>query len=82
MNRFETQVVVMKENLEELERLNEEWLKLAMTHTKHQWIILDKDSSDRPVYGEREGAAYNSHAVAYHGAVYQEWPTQVLPWGC
>jgi hypothetical protein len=68
LNRFETEALVMKENLEGLGQLNEGWVNRAMAHTKHQRIILDMDSSDSPVYGEQEGAAYNGHfeCVCYH----------------
>jgi hypothetical protein len=31
-----------------------------MAHTKHR-EVLDMDSSESPVYGEQEGAAYNGH---------------------
>ena len=40
--------------------------------TRHQRIILDMDSSESPVYGEQEGAAYPSpkedhfECVCYH----------------
>jgi len=34
----------------------------------HQRIILDMDSSESPLYGEQEGAAYNGHfgCMCYH----------------
>jgi len=40
----------------------------AMAHTPHRRVILDMDSSESPVYGEQEGAAYNGHfeCVCYH----------------
>ena len=39
-----------------------------MTRTRYQRVILDMDSSESPVYGEQEGAAYNGHfqSVCYH----------------
>jgi len=39
-----------------------------MARTTHRRIILDMDSSESPVYGEQEGAAYNGHfgSVCYH----------------
>ena len=39
-----------------------------MARTRHQRIILDMDSSESPLYGEQEGAAYNGHfgCVCYH----------------
>ena len=68
LSRFETEVLVTEENLKGLGQLNEEWVDRAMAHTKHQRIILDMDSSESPVYGEQEGAAYNGHfeCVCYH----------------
>ena len=40
----------------------------AMAHTPHQRVILDMDSSESPVHGQQEGAAYNGHfeCVCYH----------------
>ena len=37
-------------------------------HTLHQRVILDMDSSESPVHGQQEGAAYNGHfeCVCYH----------------
>jgi hypothetical protein len=68
LSRFETEVLVTGENLGGLEQLNGEWVDRAMMRTRHQRIILDMDSSESPVYGEQEGAAYNGHfeTVCYH----------------
>jgi hypothetical protein len=68
LSRFETEVLVTRENLRGLEQLNAAWVDGAMAHTKHRRIILDMDSSESPVYGEQEGAAYNGHfeCVCYH----------------
>jgi len=68
LSRFETEVLVTEENLRGLERLNAAWVDRAMTRTRHQRVILDMDSSESPVYGEQEGAAYNGHfqSVCYH----------------
>ena len=68
LSRFETEVLVTEENLRGLEQLNAEWVDRAMMRTRHQRIILDMDSSESPVYGEQEGAAYNGHfqSVCYH----------------
>jgi hypothetical protein len=68
LSRFETEVLVTEENLKGLEQLNAEWVDRAMMRTRHQRIILDMDSSESPVYGEQEGAAYNGHfeCVCYH----------------
>ncbi|MFC1902487.1 IS1380 family transposase [Chloroflexota bacterium] len=68
LSRFETEVLVTEENLRGLERLNTQWVDHAMARTPHQRVILDMDSSESPVYGEQEGAAYNGHfeTVCYH----------------
>jgi len=68
LSRFETEVLVTKENLRGLGQLNAEWVNHAMARTKHRRIILDMDRSESPVYGEQEGAAYNGHfeCVCYH----------------
>jgi len=68
LSRFETDVLITEENRKGLERLNAAWVGRAMTRTRHHRIILDMDSSESPVYGEQEGAAYNGHfqSVCYH----------------
>jgi len=68
LGRFETGVLATEENLGGLEHLNAEWVDRALMRTKHRRIILDMDSSESPVYGEQEGAAYNGHfgCVCYH----------------
>jgi len=68
LSRFETEVLVTKENQKGLEQLNAAWVDRAMMRTRHQRVILDMDSSESPVYGEQEGAAYNGHfqSVCYH----------------
>ena len=68
LSRFETEVLATEENLRGLRRLNATWVDRAMVLTRHQRVILDMDSSESPVYGEQEGAAYNGHfsCVCYH----------------
>ena len=68
LSRFETEVLVTEENQKGLEQLNAAWVDRAMMRTRHQRVILDMDSSESPVYGEQEGAAYNGHfqSVCYH----------------
>jgi len=68
LSRFETEVLVTEENLRGLGQLNTQWVSQAMARTPHQRVILDMDSSESPVYGEQEGAAYNGHfeTVCYH----------------
>jgi len=68
LSRFETEVLVTEENLKGLGQLNAKWVDHAMARTSHRRIILDMDSSESPVHGEQEGAAYNGHfgSVCYH----------------
>src|ERR671919_2301074 len=68
MSRFETEILTQEENLQGLARMNAQWVEDAMTHTPHQRVILDLDSSESPVHGHQEGAAYNGHfeSVCYH----------------
>ena len=68
MSRFETEVLTEEENLEGLASMNAQWVDGAMAHTPHRRVILDMDSSESPVHGEQEGAAYNGHfgCVCYH----------------
>jgi len=61
VSRFETEVLVTEDNLRGLGQLNAEWIDHAMARTRHRRIILDMDSSESPVYGKQEGAAYNGH---------------------
>ena len=58
MGRFETELLTEKDNLEGLERLNIEWVKRAVAKTVRKRVILDIDSSESPVHGKQEGAAY------------------------
>ena len=68
MGRFEAELLTQKENLKGIERLNVEWIKRALAKTVHRRIILDIDSSESPVHGEQEEAAYNGHfgCMCYH----------------
>ncbi|MDA0769922.1 MAG: IS1380 family transposase [Chloroflexi bacterium] len=68
MGRFETELLTQKDNLNGLERLNVNWVKRAVANTTQQRIILDIDSSESPVHGNQEEAAYNGHfeCVCYH----------------
>ena len=68
MGRFETELLTQRENLKGLKRLNVESVKRAMVNTIHRRVILDIDSSESPVHGKQEGAAYNGHfeCVCYH----------------
>ncbi len=68
MSRFETEILTQEDNLQGLARMNSQWVEGAMAHTPHRRVILDLDSSESPVHGQQEGAAYNGHfeCVCYH----------------
>ncbi len=68
MGRFETETLTQEDNLKGLARTNCQWVAGAMAHTPHRRVILDLDSSESPVHGQQEGAAYNGHfeCVCYH----------------
>ena len=68
MGRFETEFLTQEDNRQALARMNTRWVEWAMAHTLHQRVILDMDSSESPVHGQQEGAAYNGHfeCVCYH----------------
>ena len=71
MGRFETETLTQEDNLKGLARMNFQWVAGAMAHTPHRRVILDLDSSESPVHGQQEGAAYNGHfeCVCYHPLV-------------
>ena len=68
MGRFETETLTEEKNLKGLAQMNAQWVEGAMAHTQHRRVILDMDSSESPVHGQQEGAAYNGHfeCVCYH----------------
>ena len=68
MGRFETETLTEEKNLKGLAQMNSQWVAGAMVHTPHRRVILDMDSSESPVHGQQEGAAYNGHfeCVCYH----------------
>jgi hypothetical protein len=68
MGRFETEVLTQEDNLEGLTLINAQWVERAMAQTLYRRVILDIDSSESPVHGHQEGAAYNGHfqCVCYH----------------
>ena len=72
MGRFETETLIQEDNLKGLARMNFQWVAGAMAHTPHRRVILDMDSSESPVHGQQEGAAYNGHfeCVCYHPSFY------------
>ena len=68
MSRFETETLAAEGNLAGLAQLNTTWVDRAMRQTTHRRVILDLDSSESPVHGQQEGAAYNGHfeCMCYH----------------
>jgi len=68
VSHFESETLNQKDNLQGLARMNPQWVEDAMAHTPHQPVILDMDSSESPVHGQQEGAAYNGdfECVCYH----------------
>ena len=68
IGRFETETLTEEKNLKGLAQMNSQWVERAMAHTQHRRVILDMDSSESPVHGQQEGAAYNGHfeCVCYH----------------
>ena len=68
MSRLETETLTSPENLRGLTKLNAAWVSRAMARTLRRRVILDLDSSESPVHGEQEGAAYNGHfgCTCYH----------------
>ena len=68
IGRFETETLTEEKNLKGLGQMNSQWVEGAMAHTQHRRAILDMDSSESPVHGQQEGAAYNGHfeCVCYH----------------
>ena len=68
MGRFETELLTQQDNLKGLSLLNTGWVKRAMARTIHERVILDIDSSESPVHGNQEEAAYNGHfeCMCYH----------------
>ena len=68
MGRFETELMTQENNLQGLAQMNAQWVERAIAHTPHRRVILDMDSSESPVHGQQEGAAYNGHfgCVCYH----------------
>ena len=64
MSRFETEILTQEENVKGLALLNTWWVDRAKAQTSHQRVSLDMDSSESPVHGQQEGAAYNAHLRA------------------
>jgi hypothetical protein len=59
MSRFKTETLAREDNLKGLAQMNTQWAEDVLAHTPHQRVILDMDSSESPVHGQQNGAAYN-----------------------
>lgn len=75
LSRFETEVLTRQVSLEGLARLNAHWVQQGMASTTHRRIILNMDSSESPMHGEQDRAAYNGHfqSVCYHPTTRKWW---------
>jgi hypothetical protein len=61
MGRFETAMLTRPENLAALVDLSGRWIDTVHDRRPPKSITLDMDSSESPVHGEQEGAAWNGH---------------------
>jgi len=61
MGRFETEMLTRYENLAALADLPGRWIDAVHDRRPPKSITLDMDSSESPVHGEQEGAAWNGH---------------------
>ena len=61
MGRFETAMLTRPENLAVLADLPGRWIDAVHERRPPKSITLDMDSSESPVHGEQEGAAWNGH---------------------
>ncbi|MCH9020763.1 MAG: IS1380 family transposase [Proteobacteria bacterium] len=68
MGRFETGILPDERNLAALVNLNGAWINRVQARRRSPTLILDIDSSESPVHGDQEGAAYNGYfgCVCYH----------------
>jgi hypothetical protein len=61
MGRFETAMLARPENLAVLVDLPGHWIDTVHDRRPPKVVTLDMDSSESPVHGEQEGAAWNGH---------------------
>jgi hypothetical protein len=61
MGRFETAMLTRPENLAALADLPGRWIDAVHDRRPPKVVTLDMDSSESPVHGEQEGAAWNGH---------------------
>ena len=65
---FEAELLASEENLLGLMAVNRELVAQAEGCDESDRVVLDMDSTESPVHGQREGSAYNGHfeLVCYH----------------
>jgi hypothetical protein len=61
MGRFETEMLTRPENLAALADLPGRWIDAVHDRQSPKSITLDMDSSESPVHGDQEDAAWNGH---------------------
>ncbi len=61
MGRFETAMLTRPENLAALADLPGRWIDAVHDRRPPKVVTLDMDSSESPVHGDQEGAAWNGH---------------------
>jgi hypothetical protein len=61
MGRFETEMLTLPANLAALEDLSGRWIDAVHEQRPPKSVTLDMDSSESPVHGDQEGAAWNGH---------------------
>ena len=61
LHGFETEMLASEENLLGLMAVNRELLAQAETQDDSDRVVLDMDSTERPVHGQQGGSAYNGH---------------------
>jgi hypothetical protein len=61
MGRFETAMLTRSENLTLLADLPGRWIDAVHDKQPPKVVTLDMDSSESPVHGDQEGAAWNGH---------------------
>jgi len=68
MGRFETEVLIIPENLKALMNLSGGWIDQLRQRKPMKRLALDMDSSVSETYGRQEGTAYNGHfgCTCYH----------------
>jgi Transposase DDE domain group 1 len=68
MRRFETECLATDNKIAALADLSGIWIDRVDDCRSPKTVVLDKDSSVRPTYGDQEGTAYNDHfgCTCYH----------------